>query len=57
MYWSGVKTEDNDRAGVPILVKEEKMKYIKNDSYTTQRLLSINIKEGKDAEEYTLIVA
>ncbi|KAF2885409.1 hypothetical protein ILUMI_20754, partial [Ignelater luminosus] len=51
-----VKEEQKAKAGVAIIVKQEKMKYVMQENLINKRLMSIIIKEGRNCEEYTLKV-
>ncbi|KAF2897945.1 hypothetical protein ILUMI_08228 [Ignelater luminosus] len=60
-YWMLCSVMKEEQKATPALVvamilKEEKMKYVIKENLINEKLMSINIKEGRKCEEYTLIV-
>lgn len=56
MYWSGVKVEDNAKAGMSFIIKEDKIKYIQKKNFVNKRLLIIPMSEEANKEECTIIL-
>lgn len=56
MYWFGLKEENNARAGVALLIKEEQTKNIRKANFKNEGILSISIKESVENDEYTLMM-
>lgn len=52
-----MKQDEQARAGVALIVKEDKMKYVKNEKFVNERILTVNLKEGRGKEEHLIIIA